>query len=558
MSSRRCAGFGTASAIWLGMSLCSLLLSCEEAKAPRSSSKDASRAKDEAVSDLPPTVNRQKRASSERVLSVATRKANYAITKLQLERAAELLEDEVGAFAALARARLAVYSADCEAAEGHLASEATRALREAQELIDLAPRCARATHGGIIVSDEQKGIWLRLQDDADRVLVPLIVEVAVQARSTLEKDLDETLPRPLRIDLVRDLFSLSAVSGLPLEAAETTGTVAVARWGRVTMVSPRAMQRGFPWADTLAHEITHLLISRATADRAPLWLQEGVAKREEQRWRPAHAFDDEEDFSERAYQAQVSGSAIGIDRLGPSIAMLPSADDASIAFAEVTSFIGFWIEKNGPHSLGLLLRDLEVSKSDDGALRSVSGYGVADWQLLWRRELSRRFASAPLSIESSDPAEPLHRRTLAQNLRMMELLTTDGEFMAASDYAAAHWDQATHVAAYRFLATRAALLGDSGFAESALGGLEDVEGVDAGWLSLLANRKAGQQSSEEAQRLFSHAIALDPLLPEVACGGAPWVGERLTPGHMEASRSPFAIDPELCAHTRTLVVRGSR
>src|SRR5690606_7928550 len=109
---------------------------------------------------------------------------------------------------------------------------------------------------------------------------------------------------------------LSAVSGLPLEAAETTGTVAVARWGRVTMVSPRAMQRGFPWADTLAHEITHLLISRATADRAPLWLQEGVAKREEQRWRPAHAFDDEEDFSERAYQAQVSGSAIGIDRLG--------------------------------------------------------------------------------------------------------------------------------------------------------------------------------------------------------------------------------------------------
>jgi hypothetical protein len=44
----------------------------------------------------------------------------------------------------------------------------------------------------------------------------LLTDVAVRARAALEKDLGVEMPRPLRIDLVRDLFSLSAVSGLPV------------------------------------------------------------------------------------------------------------------------------------------------------------------------------------------------------------------------------------------------------------------------------------------------------------------------------------------------------
>ena len=66
----------------------------------------------------------------------------------------------------------------------------------------------------------------------------------------------------------------------------------MARWGRVTLLSPRASRHGFPWQDTLAHELVHLALSRATRDFAPLWLQEGVAKRQEQRWRDPRPFDD--------------------------------------------------------------------------------------------------------------------------------------------------------------------------------------------------------------------------------------------------------------------------
>ena len=66
------------------------------------------------------------------------------------------------------------------------------------------------------IDDPEHGIWIRLQDDADRALVPFLVEVAGAARIAIARDLGVELPRPLRIDLVRDLFSLSAVTGLPL------------------------------------------------------------------------------------------------------------------------------------------------------------------------------------------------------------------------------------------------------------------------------------------------------------------------------------------------------
>ena len=50
-----------------------------------------------------------------------------------------------------------------------------------------------------------------------RSMVPLLAEVADRVRAVLAKDLGVELPRPLRIDLVRDQHTLAAHTGLPLE-----------------------------------------------------------------------------------------------------------------------------------------------------------------------------------------------------------------------------------------------------------------------------------------------------------------------------------------------------
>jgi tetratricopeptide (TPR) repeat protein len=473
-----------------------------------------------------------------------------AITEMDVARARQLAEDYQRGSLSVAeshrlgveRARLGLYVGDCDAAEAILAT-----LPPEQDqvvgLLDLARRCAGATAASRVVEDEGLGIWVRLQDADDAPLVPYLVQVANQAREAVRVDLGVDLPRPLRIDVVRDLFSLSAVSGLPLEAAETTGTVAVARWGRVTLLSPRASRHGYPWEDTLAHELVHLGLSRATRDFAPLWLQEGVAKRQEQRWRPPRPFDDAGEHDSVAERALATGRSVGVDSLGPSIAMLPSADAASIAFAEVTSFINFWIAQNGRGAFRLLLADLKgLEQRDPGAaLRSVTGSGLEEWIARWQDYLRAQGAAAgaaeaskaaadaaqaalnsgkPVDAVPEAPGAPPAASPDMRGVRLGDLLLRGQHYKAAARLFEQTLAAAPRVGALRFRASEAELAANHPeAARERLGRLEELDGPHAGWFALKGrfDAEAGElKNAEEAARMAS---SLDPWSELVACEG---------------------------------------
>jgi hypothetical protein len=470
-----------------------------------------------------------------------------AITEMDVARARQLAEEYQRGSLSVAeshrlgveRARLGLYVGDCDAAEAILAT-----LPPEQDqvvgLLDLARRCAGAVAASRVVEDEARGIWVRLQDADDEPLVPYLLDVANQAREAVRVDLGVELPRPLRIDVVRDLFSLSAVSGLPLEAAETTGTVAVARWGRVTLLSPRASRHGFPWEDTLAHELVHLGLSRATRDFAPLWLQEGVAKRQEQRWRPPRPFDDAGEHDGIAERALATGRSVGVDNLGPSIAMLPSADAASIAFAEVTSFINFWIAQNGRGAFRLLLADLKglEQRDPDGALRSVTGLGLQEWIARWQNYLRAQGAvagAAPQAPGDGDPTNGMLAPGTAggagpggsagtapdmRAVRLGDLLLRGQHYEAAARLFDEALAGAPRAAALRFRASEANLAANHpDLARERLGPPADLDGPHAGWFALKGrfDAEAGDaKSAEEASRM---ATSLDPWSELVACEG---------------------------------------
>ena len=445
-----------------------------------------------------------------------------AITEIDLARAQHLLERASGdpTRIALERARLSIYLGACDDAAAQLSAPTLGESKEGASLAALARSCARATAAGFVIEDKQKGIWLRLQDDADRVLAPYIIDTATRARDTITRDLGVDLPRPLRIDLVRDQFSLAAVSGLPVTAAETTGTLAVARWGRVILLSPRASASGYPWQDTLAHEITHLVITRGTRDRAPLWLQEGLAKREESRWREARPFDDPSWADLTARDALIDGRSIGIDQLGPSIAMLPTPEAATTAFAEVSSFVKYWLAENGSAALGLLFLDLKSSEPGnvDGALKSVSGYTLAQWNARWQ---------AALRDQPPDPREerarlpfPKDPRRLARQLRLGDLLgernhteVALGQFLSALTDAPAE-------SPVRFRAARTHLLLHQPEAfQSAIGTEAMLRGGHGGWFALEARALRETGHGPAAVKASEQALSLDPLAEDVACDG---------------------------------------
>src|SRR5262249_28264961 len=156
---------------------------------------------------------------------------------------------------------------------------------------------------------------------------------------------------------------------------------------------------------------------------APLWLQEGVAKREETRWRDPQPLDDVPPVDTVALVGMERGLGRPLDRLGPSIAMLPTAEEAAVAFAEVHSFIRFWTKEVGDDGLPRLVENLKDSLAPDDvdkAIHEVSGVDLTGWDRRWRAHL----ASGPhdLPPDLAPAANIPHVQEIAKRVRLGELL----------------------------------------------------------------------------------------------------------------------------------------
>ena len=465
-------------------------------------------------------------ASDARALSLTAMRARMAILELELGQAAEILSGEgEHPEVVIERGRLALYRGDCDSAVALLERSDLEEQDGHASLLAVAKGCARGTAATVVLRDEERGVVVRFQDDEDRPLMPIVADAVVAIRDALERDLGTRLPSPVWIDLVRDQLTLAALSGLPERAAQTTGTVAVAKWGRVMMISPRAAPAGYPWLDTLAHEMTHLVLSQATRERAPLWLQEGVAKRQETRWREATPFDGVPSADATAYDGIVRGLALPLDGLGPSIAMLPSPEQASIAFAEVSSFINFWVNRNGPEALPKLLttiRDQMPGSDVSAAIVAVSSKSLADWDKQWRAHLAATSPALPQSLASA----PTKGMELARRRRLGELL------LGRDHHRAAEIELGPAQAALPNDASLRCLLADSlrGLGEEVAAARlferpADVSHPSGRWWSLHDLFQMG----DALPRARWHAIAHDPFEPPIPCRELPETERPLDP-----------------------------
>jgi hypothetical protein len=426
--------------------------------------------------------------------------------------------------------RLALYESDCDLALVLLARPDVARTDEGASLGDIARGCARVTAATVVDKDEAHAVEIRYQDESDRALTPLIAQTVASARDALTRDLGATWPRPTRITVVRDLMSLSAMTGLPQKDAQTTGTVAVAKWGRVTLLSPRASQHGYSWRDTIAHELTHLAVTRATIDRAPLWLQEGVAKREEVRWRDHGPFDDRPSPDTIVTRGMELKLDLPLDKLGPSIAMLPSADAAMVAFAEVTSFVRFMVEESKPDALPRLLSSLRSGSSTDDALHEATGSTLKEWDIRWRAALAIRpreplpaifGLGPPAGSHTGTPATTrgMDPRELAMRARLAELLygrAHAAEALTEIEGAGTH--EALEDPSMRYLRARILeTLGrvDEGSALVAEPG--DVVSSFGPWWAIRGRLARGRGDEAMAGSSFVEAVANDPLDVEPAC-----------------------------------------
>jgi hypothetical protein len=474
-------------------------------------------------------------AAPSRADASTARRAQALIAGLDYDQArAELsAADPQDPDVAVERARLAVYELDCDGAVVILGRADVQKTEGGAQLADIARGCQRVT-AAIATDEDPRGIEVRWQDEHDRALAPLLFETVAQARVALTRDLGVDWPSPTRIVVVRDLLSLSAMTGLPYTSAQTTGTLAVAKWGRVTLLSPRATRHGYAWRDTVAHELTHLAVTRGSRDRAPLWLQEGIAKREEVRWRLPGPFDDRPPPDAVVQRGEELKLDLALDKLGPSIAMLPSADAATVAYAEVTSFVRFYADTEGDRALPRLLAELKAGNEPDQALLAASGSDLKGWDTRWRAHVASRpheSVSALFGL-GADPGTASLWSEVRDRSRLAELLMARDHGTEALDELDQLAPAASLIAgdpSLRWLRARAIeraseLRGDD---PGKRGKRDEDEGLVsnptqvvssfAPWWAVRGRWARLRGDEKAAAASFDEALAADPFEPEAAC-----------------------------------------
>jgi tetratricopeptide (TPR) repeat protein len=270
-------------------------------------------------------------------------------------------------------------TAEYKAAAGHAVPPT-----QLKEMIELAEGSAKVVEGYL----EKKSANFVFRFPAeDAVLADYSLETLEAAISTLSTDLGFVPSRPIPVDILRRSSDLATMTTLTEQEIERTGTVAVSKWSRIMLISPRAMRLGYEWQDSLAHELVHYVIAYQTHDRAPVWLQEGLSKFLEHRWRSPAGLSLNPSMQHYLAKALANGKLISFDAMHPSMAKLPRAEDAILAFAEVTTAVACLFERGNTTAL----REVLVSVRDgaDARLAVARAYGGsgtwADFERLWRQ-----------------------------------------------------------------------------------------------------------------------------------------------------------------------------
>jgi tetratricopeptide (TPR) repeat protein len=245
----------------------------------------------------------------------------------------------------------------------------------------------------------------------DEVLVPYLLETLEAQRTALQQDLMVAPPGKVRVEILPAVADLARLSTLSEAEIRGSGTIALCKYGKLMLVSPKALVTGYDWLDTAAHEFTHFVVSRKAGPAAPIWLHEGVAKWWESRWRGAGGEDYSPSAAALVRRAIETNTLVTFERMHPSMAKLPTQEMASLAYAQVLLAVEYLIQRGGTPLVARVLDLVGAGTPADAAVAQALGTSWGEFNAQWRvhmatRPLPRGGASALRRLRfKDDPAQ---------------------------------------------------------------------------------------------------------------------------------------------------------
>lgn len=224
----------------------------------------------------------------------------------------------------------------------------------------------------------------------EEVLVPYLLEALEAQRAALLQDFGEVPPGKVVIEIVEDTRQLSRLSTLTEKEIQNTGTIAICKFGKMMLTSPKALLHGYDWLDTASHEYVHFVVTRLTRNETPIWLHEGIARWYESRWRGPGGDILSPWSAAMLRDAARNGKLVTFEQMHPSMAKLPSQEAAALAFAEVAVAVETMQRKGGPTAVRKVLEGIAAGAPADAAVSAALGVPFATFERDWRRWMAER------------------------------------------------------------------------------------------------------------------------------------------------------------------------
>jgi len=197
---------------------------------------------------------------------------------------------------------------------------------------------------------------------------------------TIEGKIEVDLPRQIRIyfSLTRKDFAIQTQGRAPSWA----GGLAITNRNLIFVKAPLFFREGIPVEVITAHEISHILIHRATkGNYVPRWFSEGLCS--------VLAGESRRGSASRLSRAVLAKRLLGLPRVDGVLHF--SSQDAALAYAEATSAVSYFIERFEWLAITDLFKHIAQDKNFEEAFFLATGVEYEIWQVEWMDYARRRY-----------------------------------------------------------------------------------------------------------------------------------------------------------------------
>jgi len=243
-----------------------------------------------------------------------------------------------------------------------------------------------------------------MDENQDGILADYLRDALEQTYAVMAAQYGFAPAEKIRVELFPSSVAFYRGSALSVRDIEVTGAVGLTKFNKLQFLSPMALMHGYRWLDAISHEYMHYLIVKMTANHAPIWFHEGLAKYEETRWRKGPGYLSPVNITLLA-DAQTDNKLIAFEKMEPSLIHLETPEEVQLAYAQAASAIEFIIFRAGHSGLKTVMDRMAQSRSKGAgdSLKEVLGLTFAEFEQQWKAFLAAK-ALVPV------PGVTAHRR----------------------------------------------------------------------------------------------------------------------------------------------------